>query len=109
MKYEHIRRWVQRYDDWLKKNNHEPSEHITRRWLRDEIDELRECIEEILFPRGEIQSPTWIGLTEDDLERLTDDVQWQHLWDHDLAGTPGHLQDFAEAVESYVRTKNESR
>jgi hypothetical protein len=100
MKYKHIRYWTQRYADWLKENNHDPAEYIAKRWLRDEIDELRECIEEIQFPR-------WVGLTEEDLERLADDVQWQHLWDH--LGDVDHLKDFARAVEFFCREKNEIR
>ena len=63
MKYENIIRWTERYCDWLKKNNSEPPDQIAKRWLRDEIDELRECIEGIRFPR-------WVGLTDEEIKTI---------------------------------------
>jgi len=70
VKYKRIRRWTEHYGDWLKKNNQEPADYVIRRWLRDEIDELRECIEEILYPREETQSPRWVGLTDEEIENF---------------------------------------
>ena len=65
MKYENIIRWTERYCDWLKKNNSEPPDQIAKRWLRDEIDELRECIEGIRFPR-------WVGLTDEEIDHAAE-------------------------------------
>jgi hypothetical protein len=48
----------------------------------------------------------WVWLTEKDLERLTEDVQWQHLWNHEFAGDSEHLNDFIRAVEYFCREKN---
>jgi len=91
MKYEHIRRWTQRYDDWLKKNNHDPEDYVTKRWLRDEIDELRECIEEIQFPR-------WVGLTPEEREECI-------AWAHDLDSTD-FSKYLAKMIEYKLKEKN---
>jgi hypothetical protein len=91
MRYEHIRRWTERYDDWLKKNNHDPEDYVTKRWLRDEIDELRECIEEIQFPR-------WVGLTDEEIKEIIG--PW--------GDTPikGYTRKLFDQIEAKLKEKN---
>jgi len=98
VKYKRIRRWTEHYGDWLKKNNQEPADYVTRRWLRDEIDELRECIEEILYPREETQSPRWVGLTDEEIKEIIG--PW--------GDTPikGYTRKLFDQIEAKLKEKN---
>jgi hypothetical protein len=87
MKYEDIKNFLQRCEVHPDHQSGMITHQMLEDRLQEEIDELREYIEQ----------RTWVGLTDEEISKLQHLIDWTAHWSY---GT------FARAIEAKLKEKN---